>query len=779
MKNQNVDSKAPIIPEGSDFKPFGARRVIVSQKFAHDVYEACARYPSRAIILSRLTKAGFDTDMPGFCLTETLYAYLVNHGCPTEDITLVWCNVSSSGAAEVSDDLKAGQMSLEDLVATGLFQCVGRGIGFSPNFEEQLFEKYPEQSIEEGLQLAGVNPEDVGSNRILRLQKKFDAKLRMQKGPRARLTGQQEKKSTTAVEADPKDVAGQEEQSPEPPIGKLSDEELIATGKFMKGAKGGIVFTPQFEKELYQKFPGQSISDSLKEAGLSVEAVGISRVSRLKAKFNELDGRDPALFSAEHPDGQWHYCKSAMERYAKHPFVKECAEDAITFTESFYNGAAFLTNLSIEEVLSAFSIEPGLFTYNQRQAIYLQLKDRPLIPMEEPSINELGSYPDIMIEILYNRMASLGRSIKEEVRRLVHELPHMSTPLKQSLFHYFAYEINDPEKEYTTSWFIKALEVSRSTFYSLAKPHAEDAPQKLSKEEQDEKDGAAIRRVFEYKGFAKGVRQIYMMLPELEHVHFGLSKIRRLMEKFGMHCDVRKRNPKRQSGKVIQSRAKENLIRRKFRLFRPNQVRLTDVTYLTLKDGKRAYGSAFIDPVTSKLASFNISEKNDLDLVKETIRLSKENPLVRGGIVHTDQGVLYLSLEYQEEIKKLGYVLSMSKRGNCLDNAPMESFWGHFKDEVDISGLSFEQLGVTLEGYEIYYNAERRLWTRERMTPLEYEAYLNGMTAEEFDQYLNREKKKYQDMKKKAAERAINHAKTLGVDGIGTEEVLDGKDDQS
>ena len=105
--------------------------------------------------------------------------------------------------------------------------------------------------------------------------------------------------------------------------------------------------------------------------------------------------------------------------------------------------------------------------------------------------------------------------------------------------------------------------------------------------ERDRRDLEKVVRVMEYKGFEKGVRQIYMMMPDLAGETFAISKIRRLLRQNGIRTKVRSENPARQRmGKFMERNRKQNLLRREFRLHRPNEVRLTDVTYLDYGTGE-------------------------------------------------------------------------------------------------------------------------------------------------------------------------------------------------
>ena len=94
-------------------------------------------------------------------------------------------------------------------------------------------------------------------------------------------------------------------------------------------------------------------------------------------------------------------------------------------------------------------------------------------------------------------------------------------------------------------------------------------------------------------------------------------------------------------------------------------------------------------------------------------------------MIHSDQGFHYTHPGYIELIKELKMVQSMSGKGSCIDNAPVESFFGHMKDELDYESCrSFEELRLAIDEYMRYYNYERKQWTKKRMTPVEYRNHL-------------------------------------------------------
>ena len=252
----------------------------------------------------------------------------------------------------------------------------------------------------------------------------------------------------------------------------------------------------------------------------------------------------------------------------------------------------------------------------------------------------------------------------------------------------------DPGRKYSVRKILSLMKISRASYYAILK-NGTYGQSVVQRNAQDEQDAELIRTVMEYKGFAKGSRQIYMMMPALTGKRMGLKKIRRIMKTYNLTSSIRKAAPsKRMGGAALKKNVRPNLLQRRFRLYRPNEVRLTDVTHLLYGDGCKAYGSALLDPVTSKLVAFLVSEHNDLELALATLRQSDLHPCVSGGLYHSDQGTVYLSGAFQQEVSKRGYTQSMSKRGNCQDNAPQESFFGHFKDECTDTYIR-----VNVEGY--------------------------------------------------------------------------------
>ena len=155
------------------------------------------------------------------------------------------------------------------------------------------------------------------------------------------------------------------------------------------------------------------------------------------------------------------------------------------------------------------------------------------------------------------------------------------------------------------------------------------------------------------------------------------------------------------------------------------------------------------------------ASSNDLNLAKATIDCLDPS---ENALFHSDQGTLYFNDVFQNKLKELGYEQSMSRRGNCWDNSSQESYFGHMKDECDFSKCSTpEDVKKRVDEYVYYYNYERPQWTRNKMTPVDYEKYLYSMSDGEYSKYMEIEQEKYDKMMEKAGIKALKRAVELGA----------------
>jgi len=202
------------------------------------------------------------------------------------------------------------------------------------------------------------------------------------------------------------------------------------------------------------------------------------------------------------------------------------------------------------------------------------------------------------------------------------------------------------------------------------------------------------------------------------------KKIQRIMRQYGLVTKVRRRNPYRAAHKkTMEHRTFPNKLQREFRQSRPLTIFCTDITYLPFLSGF-AYLSVVKDVASGEVVAWKASLRIDMALVLETVRQipvgSRNNILI-----HSDQGFHYTNPSFIEAVKEMNMTQSMSGKGSCIDNAPIESFFGHMKDELDYQSCrSFEELCSKIEEYMEYYNHERKQWARNKMTPVAYRHHL-------------------------------------------------------
>jgi putative transposase len=269
--------------------------------------------------------------------------------------------------------------------------------------------------------------------------------------------------------------------------------------------------------------------------------------------------------------------------------------------------------------------------------------------------------------------------------------------------------------------------VSRSGYYNYFSVKSQE--QRKLKDEKDEVVKEIILKAFQFKNRKKGARQIKMTLAGQFNIVYNLKRIRRIMEKFDIICPIRRANPYKRMMKATQEhKVLPNLLNRKFKQEIPYKVLLTDITYLFYGRGKKAYLSTIKDASTNEILAYQVSDRITLDIATDTLKKLKKNrkiKLAEGAIIHSDQGSHYTSPLYQKMVKKHKLGQSMSRRGNCWDNAPQESFFGHFKDEAYIKPCeTLEDLKQEVKKYMTYYNRYRYQWNLKRMTPVQYRDHL-------------------------------------------------------
>ncbi len=269
--------------------------------------------------------------------------------------------------------------------------------------------------------------------------------------------------------------------------------------------------------------------------------------------------------------------------------------------------------------------------------------------------------------------------------------------------------------------------VSRSGYYNYFSPESQE--RRKQKDKCDEEVKEIVLKAFHYKRRKKGARQIKMTLVGQFNVVYNLKRIRRIMKKYKIVCPIRKANPyKRMMKATHEHSVVPNLLSREFNQGIPGKVLMTDITYLTYGKNLRAYLSTIKDGSTGEVLAHHVSDRITLDIATDTLQKLKKNrkfKKAKDALIHSDQGVHYTHPDFQRMVKKLGLLQSMSRRGNCWDNAPQESFFGHLKDETYIKECAtLEEVKMEIKQYIIYYNHYRYQWNLNKMTPAQYRDHL-------------------------------------------------------
>ncbi|MGN7938748.1 IS3 family transposase [Metabacillus sp. 22489] len=275
------------------------------------------------------------------------------------------------------------------------------------------------------------------------------------------------------------------------------------------------------------------------------------------------------------------------------------------------------------------------------------------------------------------------------------------------------------------SYLCELAAVKRKSYYAWLKAE----PKRINRERKDEQDFILIKQVYDEKNGKSGGRDIRMVLENDYFTVMNLKKIYRIMKKFNLKSKIRRSNPyKRMAQATQEHRTCSNILNRNFAQNEPGKVLLTDITYLYLENGTPVYLSCVKDGSTREILAYYLSTTLEMRLVYRTLDNlidALDGNIHPEAILHSDQGFHYTNPEYRRRIKKLGFIQSMSRKGNCWDNAPMESFFGHLKDEIDTSSCqSLTQIREVIEDYIVYYNSYRYQWGLKKMAPEQYRGHL-------------------------------------------------------
>jgi putative transposase len=255
--------------------------------------------------------------------------------------------------------------------------------------------------------------------------------------------------------------------------------------------------------------------------------------------------------------------------------------------------------------------------------------------------------------------------------------------------------------------------MARSVFYYHRKRR--NAVDKYKHEKQE------IERIYHSHKGRYGYRRVTAEMKNLGYC-INHKTVQGLMGTLGLKCNIRKVSYHSYKGEV--GKIAPNVLERNFKASSPNQKWATDVTQMNIK-GEKIYLSPILDMFNGEVFSYSISKSPNMQMIEEMLYMAFDKVKnTKGLILHSDQGWHYQHHGYRKALAKHGVIQSMSRKGNCLDNAFAESFFGIMKTEL-LYKQSFETADAfiaSLEEYIDYYNNKRIKNRLKGKSPVQYRA---------------------------------------------------------
>lgn len=253
--------------------------------------------------------------------------------------------------------------------------------------------------------------------------------------------------------------------------------------------------------------------------------------------------------------------------------------------------------------------------------------------------------------------------------------------------------------------------MSRSTFYYHNK--------RAKREDKYSLIRTKINKIYHHHKGRYGYRRITSVLNN-EGCIINHKTVKKLMAELDIKCQIRK--VKYHSYKGEKGKIAPNLISRNFHAQSPYKKLTTDVSQVSIR-GEKCYLSPIMDMFNGEIISYTISKTPNLEMVIKMLQEALHKmPSLREAILHSDQGWQYQHNLYRHILKQNGIIQSMSRKGNCIDNAMMESFFGSMKSELLYSNNynNMEDFTEDLVEYINYYNMERIKLRLDGMSPIKY-----------------------------------------------------------
>lgn len=270
--------------------------------------------------------------------------------------------------------------------------------------------------------------------------------------------------------------------------------------------------------------------------------------------------------------------------------------------------------------------------------------------------------------------------------------------------------------QYPLTVMCRVFNIARSGFYDWL--HRKPS----RRVQEDERLKIAIKAAHKRTRKSYSARRLQVELAA-DGFQVGRDRIVRLRKELNIHC-IQKRKFKATTNSKHTLPVAENLLDQNFTPSAPNQVWVTDITYIPTMEGW-LYLAGVKDVFTCEIVGYAMFDRMTQDLVGRALfRAVQQKRPADGLIHHSDRGSQYCAHDYQKLLKQFGMIPSMSRKGNCYDNAPMESFWGSLKNELvhhQRYATRNEAKASIQEYIEIFYNRQRRHSRLGYISPVVFE----------------------------------------------------------
>ncbi|QQZ09505.1 IS3 family transposase [Heyndrickxia vini] len=436
---------------------------------------------------------------------------------------------------------------------------------------------------------------------------------------------------------------------------------------------------------------------------------------KLRAVLDYLEGKDSFQIVASRfnvsltPLKNWvaHYRKNGeaglISNYTNYDI--QFKMDVLNYMSEF--GASLTQAAAVYNISS-----PSTILQWQRQverlgvdALLPKKKGRPSMKKEiKKSVPVEGSYEALQAE---NERLRMEIAYLKKLRGLNSRKRKITEQDKAQIIYELRHEFKVIE-------LVKIAGIPRSTYYYWVKQM--DRPDKYKEMKE------LIKQIFEEHQGRYGYRRITLELRNKGYT-INHKTVRRLMIELGLKCLVRMKKYRSYRGQV--GKTAPNILERDFHASKPNEKWVTDVTEFHLH-GEKLYLSPIMDLYNGEIIAYNIEHRPVFSLVSKMLdeafdRLNEEDT----PILHSDQGWHYQMNQYRSALKERGIIQSMSRKGNCLDNAVMENFFGLLKSELLYlkEFESMEHFKVELVNYIHYYNHKRIKAKLKGMSPVQYRTH--------------------------------------------------------